>query len=123
MNVYEKYLKEGRSKKNNISAKDRKVAVKVIQDVLKPTYFNGIPMNRIVVALRKINIVLVQEDNTEWSGFFTGSEGRTTIRIAPLESGELRNGLYFYEPYDNTMLVLSWYQIRPGRMEVTGYIS
>lgn len=84
------------------------------------TYHKAVPMDEIADALKKAGIVMLQEDNTEWSGFITGKEGSTTIPLAPADSkvGE------FYTPYDNSMLALQWYKMPSGKQyEINMYLS
>ena len=123
------------AKKINITAKARKQANRVIGSILKPTYFKGgVPLNEIAVALKEQGIVMIMEDNTEWAGFLLGAEGRCFIRLAPVSScwtpdnpeGYIGHGLDFYEPFENTGLVLTWYKMESRldkAIEVVGYIS
>lgn len=123
------------AKKVNITAKARKQAGVAIQNLLKPTYFkNGVPLDEIAETLKELGIVMIMEDNTEWSGFLLGAEGRCFIRLAPVKSkwtpdnpeGYTGHGLNFYEPFENTGLVLTWYRCESRfdrAIEVIGYIS
>jgi hypothetical protein len=86
----------------------------------KNTYFNDIPIGEIKDILDDHNIVMLQEDYTEFDGFFTGEEGRESIALAYRDSLE---GIR-YEPFLNTNLILSWYQRREtGHYEIVAYLS
>lgn len=102
---------------------DRNVKRKVNDDLdrlTKNTYFNSIPVEEIEEVLDKHNIVMLQEDYTEFDGFFTGDDGRENIDLAYKDSEE--NGRY--EPFMNTSLVLSWYKRQEtGHFEIVCYLS
>jgi len=118
-----------------MNQKIRKVVGKDVQEILKPGYFDGgVPIDKIVDVLKSHRIVLLQEDNTEWSGFFCGAEGRAFIRLAPVgtkwnpDNREFyhSHGVEFYTPFENTGLVLTWYRCEnrnDRKYEVVGYIS
>lgn len=115
-------LKEVKAPK--MLAAHRKKAVTAVQKVLKPIYFDRIPINEIADALAKVGVVILQEDNTEWSGIFVGSSGNVTLALGPIESGEKVNGIMTYQSYSNVMLALQWYKESPRKkFEINGYIT
>lgn len=117
-------LKEIRAPK--MSAKQRKDAQKVVNKILESTYFDTIPLNEIMEGLKKVGIVVLQEDNTEWAGMLLGSNAHTTFTLGPLSSARKENYGIVYDSFSNSMLVLSWYkdvQRKTRKTEVTGYIS
>lgn len=117
-------LKEVRAPK--ISPKLRRDAQKTIQKVLKPTYFNEIPISEMFGELKKLGVVVLQEDNTEWSGLLVGSSGQTNFVLGPIETAQYINNSTFYQSYSNVMLALQWYKDdkrNSKRIEVTGYIT
>lgn len=93
---------------------------KILSTILKPTFFQDIPLNEIAEALKSAGVVMVQEDGTEWQGMLLGSRSRSQFEIAPLESKTAEG---FYTPYTNAALVLQWERMGSGRIEVIGYIS
>jgi hypothetical protein len=99
-----------------LSTKDRKTAYQAIDRF--NAYHEWIPIGPMVDALKRVGLVVVQEDKTEWSGFCCGREGRASLPLAKADSktGE------FYEPLMNA-LCLTWYKMQSGRYEVVAYIS
>jgi len=111
--------------KVKMDAKTRKIAGKAVYNVLKPTYFTEIPINIIGDALKENGIVMLQEDNTEWSGIFCGEQGQCIIILADEKSKYEKDGIEFYIPYDNVGLSLSWYKCNDRstrKIEVIGYV-
>jgi hypothetical protein len=90
----------------------RKQLNKAVFAILKPTYFESIPLGAIFDVMKDWGFVVVQEDGTPWSGFLCGEEGQANFRF---NHGE--------ELVDNSMLVLTWHKMQSGRYEVCGYIS
>jgi len=116
------------ARKMMINQATRRTAQIIVQNILKPTYFNYIPIGELDEALQDMGIVMLQEDNTEWAGFLLGDEGDVFIRIAPLTSAvdAKNNAVPVYTPYENTGLRLAWYRCesrKSRKMEVIGYIS
>lgn len=85
---------------------------------INTTYHEGIPVASIERVLLDHGVVLLQEDHTKWSGFFTGAEGRTTFELA-LDGSESEQGIY--EALGNCLL-LTWYRMPSGRFEVNSYM-
>lgn len=102
---------------------DRLVKDRLNRDLDKLTrniFFRDIPMEEIIDVLSKEDLVLLQEDNTIWSGFFTGEEGRENISLG-FEWTEDRGR---YTEIENARLILSWYKRREtGNYEIVAYIS
>jgi len=88
-------------------------------DALGKTYHNGVPLDKAQAALKKLGVILLQEDNTEYSGWLAGRKGRATIDIAPAasKSGE------FYTPYANSVLAVTWHKMDSGKFEFVAYLS
>ena len=94
------------------SAVKRKVQ-KAVQRVLEPTYFKKIPLGDLFSALRSLEVHLIDEDGTEWSGMLLGRDGRASFDLA-------YNGLHV----KNATLQLTWHKMdMSGNYEVIGYIS
>jgi hypothetical protein len=106
---------------NGLPTKLRNQLNKAVAQILAPNFFKEIPLQDIDNAMRQAGCLLVQEDGTPWSGFFTGREGRAQIDIAPLSS---KNEQGMYVPFDNAVLLIMWYKMeQTGLYEVTGYVS
>lgn len=109
-----------------ISAKLRKKASKIVQNILKPTYFSEIPLQTLMNELKEIGIVVLQEDNTEWSGFLLGSSSRASFNIGNMSSSKTESHGEVYELIENSMLIISWYTQKNkigNQIEVIGYTS
>lgn len=107
-----------------LAAKERKLVSKAISALLKPTYFNEIPICDIKKTLADHSLVLLQEDNTEWSGFLMGSNAHVLFTLGHKSTAVKQFEENVYQPLDNVGLLIAWYRdaSRP-RIEVTGYIS
>lgn len=106
--------------RNCIKANLKKKLNRAISELLKPTYFNGIPLGQIFNLMEEHGIVPLQEDNTKWSGFLCGASGECFFELAPADSKD-ENGMY--KPYTNTGLRMTWYEMRSGRYEVIAYFT
>lgn len=79
-------------------------------------YQEKIPINKIADILKSYGYMLVQEDNTLWSGMFVGSSGNAFINISRSKNGVLH-------PIHNAGLVMTWYKMQSGRYEIVAYIA
>jgi len=86
-------------------------------------YHVGIPLEIIENILKKYNLLLLQEDNTPWSGFITGAEGQATFTLGYFDTAYEQNGLTAYTPIENAALVMTWYKMQGGKYEIVTYIS
>ena len=108
--------------------------------VLKQTYFEAIPLDKMFKVLDKYGLVPLQEDNTKWSGILTGGTKKTEEVNFPLgwkkmpekdikkrgyEGSKITypnsNGQYFAVP--NALLRMTYYKMQSGKYEVIGYIT
>jgi hypothetical protein len=91
------------------------------------SYFNEIPLDEIFNVLKEYNIIVVQEDGTEWEGMLTGTNEKTTFKLMLEENGERKE-------IDNAILSLSWYKFEDrvdeengkynkGRYEIVVYLA
>jgi len=106
-----------------LSPKLRKAVSNEVRSFLKKTYFQEIPFTELCEILKKYDIVILQEDNTEWNGFLLGYSGDAFFHLAPISSV---NSDGFYFPYTNAGFVLTWYRCYnryDNAFEVIGYIS
>lgn len=106
--------------KNSIRNKINKDIDNLISPGHKTRYFREIPLKNINTILNKYGVTLVQEDNTEWSGFLSGSDSNAIFNIASIQS---KNEEDMYTPFDDCVLSLSWYKMSSGRFEITCYLS
>ena len=90
----------------------RRKANRALQKVLKPVYFKEIPLSDIFDAINHAtDLVVIQEDGKEWSGFLIGRSDEATFQFG-----------YRGKLVSNSGLRLSWYKMRSGKYEITGYI-
>ncbi len=111
-------IEEDKHKHVKISIPDRRNINKELDKISK-NYYKKVPIDDIVKILSKVGIVLLQEDGTKWTGFLLGANGRATIEIGHKKNIDGRS----FIPYNNTMLVISWYSMPSGLYEVTVYLS
>jgi hypothetical protein len=83
-------------------------------------YHPHIPMGDIKKILEKYGLIMLQEDNTEWSGFFTGSDATAHIDLGFIET---KNDEGTYTPIDNSSLNLQWHKMDSGRYELVAYLG
>jgi hypothetical protein len=108
------------AKKMRMDASSKRKASNAISKFSSQNYFAsvGIPVDAADKALRAVGYRLVQEDGTDYSAIFTGAEGSTTIRIAPVDAPDDPASMV-----QNTMLALQWYKMPSGKWEVNMYLS
>ena len=113
--------------KNNINRQLRNKAQKAVQNAVNATYYSEVPIDTIADNLRTVGIVMIQEDNTEWSGMLCGSDSRCTIRIARNDVYDItRWGTKKYEEIDNACIALTWYKCtsrKDSKFEVIAYLA
>ncbi len=83
-------------------------------------YYDEIPIKEIMRVLLKFNLEVLDDCGSIFSGFLTGSKGRTTFYIAPKGSGD---GEGLDASYEDTVLSLSWYRMQSGRYEIVCYLT
>jgi hypothetical protein len=139
MKTYLKYINEGYQTRSlfdhvpNEYMSTKKLTVPVrkkingeIQKILKPTYFDAIPLQDIMNVLKKFGIVILQEDFREWSGLLLGGVSKTEMvnfnlgwkdQWGPDNSGKS------YMVIPNVVFTMTYFKMPSGRYEVVGYIS
>lgn len=86
-------------------------------------YHLDTPLSSIGILLESKDCILLMEDNRAFSGFLCGESGHIVFPVGAISSG-INNGMDVqYMPYQNTMFVLSWYQIKPKCYEIVAYMS
>lgn len=73
---------------------------------LTRVFHDQIPLDKVQSILEDFDIVLLQEDNTKWSGFLCGRDSNTIFALG-LKSSVNDHGVY--EQIDN-YLYFSWYR-------------
>ena len=105
---------------------DKKVAIPpailrkariAIQNLLKPIYFQAVPLDEIMASLNTFGIKLIQEDGEEWAGMLIGADSQAYFNLAYMGL----EGRYL--PVKNSMLALAWYKMSSGKYEITGYLT
>lgn len=83
-------------------------------------FHNYIPLKEIQDILSESNLILIQEDNTEWSGLICGREGHTIFDLG-IKSSKDERGVYTTAP---NKLYFYWYKFdSTGRYEINTYLS
>jgi hypothetical protein len=96
---------------------------KDLHKLLKPTYFKLIPLDKIFNVLDKHGIVVLQEDQTEWSGFLTGGIKSTVQVHFLLGWKDSMDEDKRYQVIPNMALNLSYFKMPSGKFEVISYVS
>lgn len=108
-------------KKVLLTAKEKKQINNAVHEAVKKTYFDVIPLNDIFDACKKFDAVPLQEDDREWSGFLTGGIDKTEQIYFDLGRGLINDDQY--NVIRNACLVLSYFQVASGRLEILAYVS
>jgi hypothetical protein len=95
-----------------------------LHHLMKPTYFDDIPLDSIFKLLKANGLVPIMEDGTEWEGMLIGASSHAMIELGYLNQGTLGNNeIMTYVPIENAGLSISWHKMGSGRWEVLAYIS
>jgi hypothetical protein len=107
----------------NVDRLDTTTRKKVNKDLYKlGDYHQGIPLDKIRAIFDKHNLILLQEDNTEFSAFFCGDQASAHIAFGYKFTSTMVNGLPTYIPFDNSLLILNWYRMNSS-YEINTYLS
>lgn len=87
---------------------------KEVAKIMKTSYYSSVtdPINDADDALMKLGYKLVNEDGTDFGGFFTGANGRASIDIGDSKGVMLDN-----------YLQVQWHKMPSGKYEVNMYLS
>lgn len=102
---------------------ERRIVNNVLDEHVNKRLHDSIPLDAIQKVLAMNDLVMLQEDNSEWSGLLSGESYQTTINIAKRNTWTQVNGVSVYSPIPNSMLFLSWYRYGTGRYEVLAYLT
>lgn len=124
------YLKEAKKDETTIKQSDkrRKAVNNVCYDVSKKRWPHPKDaFDLIQDAMIKNGLVIVQEDNTKWSGIWSagkpGKENSETFHIAFLKDDGTDPNL-MHDPISNCLLAFQWYKGGDqGNWEVNAYLS
>lgn len=98
-------------------------ARKINREIYKlGSHFSGVPMQEIANICKSNGLIPVQEDLTEWSGIFCGSEGRATIYLADMDSWKGDPSDMTFPKIVDNMICISWLKLRT-QYDVCTYIS
>lgn len=109
-------------KANRLLETERRKLNRAIAKIIKPIYFDSIPICTLFNELVLRGFTPLQEDNTSWSGLLCGETGSVLIRLGRNDSQTKKDGITFYAPLDNG-LALQWHKMPSGKYEVNAYIS
>ena len=109
--------------KQKLTQPIKKKINKVIGQVLKPTYFSSIPLDKVFSATEKFGVIVLQEDQTEWSGLLLGGTDKTEQVYFQLGWKDTMDSEKRYQVIPNAMLALSYYKMQSGKYEVLAYIT
>ena len=96
-----------------IPANIRRKITNSFHKLLKPIYFQSIPLNELFAITLENGYKPIQEDATLWSGLLCGSEGTT---LFPLVDSQNTGPV-------NNSIALQWYKMESGKYEITAYLS
>lgn len=86
--------------------------------LLTTQYYPSALPPELIKIFKSRGYLFLDDDQTEWSGFLTGSHGRATFAIGI--SSPLSDGTY---PLTSSFFNLQWYQMPSGKYELNGYLS
>lgn len=112
--------------RKTLPSKIKKKVNKALNSLTTNKYFDNIPLNEIKRILERVDIILLQEDGTPWSGFLLGDSANASIVVGDKNDIVKSYGdsiISMYRPYTNTRLQLSWYKMPSGKFEVGAYLS
>jgi len=87
---------------------------KRIAQVVKPVYFEEIPLEDLFVACEAEELQPVDEEGSRWTGFLCGAQGTAMFELCDMATRELIN---------NARLVVQWYKMQSGRYEIVSYVG
>ncbi len=108
--------------KQRFNASIRNRINKDIHKILKPTYFKAIPLKAIMDSMGKHGVVLLDDDYTEWSGFFTGGVKDTQMVHFLLGWKDTKDDNGMHRVIPNAAFTMSYFKMPSGKYEVIGYV-
>jgi len=96
---------------------------KAVNKAVSKNYYDEIPLTDIDNALRSEGYLLLQEDNTAWSGFLTGDDSGSTFTIGKLANKVKLHGKDTYSEVENSGLRMTWYKMSSGKYEIVKYVT
>lgn len=111
---------------SKMNQKVRKQASKVVINALGLNYYHEIPISELIDGLKKVGVVVLQEDGTQWAGMLLGSDSHTLFTLGDANKATETEYGTVYEEFVNAGLALQWYRCESRfdrKIEVNGYIS
>lgn len=113
-----------------MSAAEQRATRAALMQAVRPVYFTtrAAALDAIRAGLEAAGIILTNNDRTPADDLdilrTTAPAGSAIVDIAAAESAtETETGIEKYEPYSNAAIVLYWYEMTTGRVEITAYLS
>jgi len=102
---------------------ERRKTNKLLHEHVSSKLHDSIPFSAIEKILAMQGLVILQEDNTRFEGFLTGSSAQTHFEVGRTSSMRIYRGGTCYIPLSNSLLSMSWYRYNTGRYEVLVYLT
>ena len=118
---FKQYINE--KEKHILNARMKKRINTDITKLLKPTYFDKIPLQPLFDILEKHGLIVLQQDQTKWDGFLLGGTKKTERVQFDLGVKALKDVGGTYPVITNAELQLSYYKMESGKYEVIAYIG
>ena len=127
---FKKFIIEGVNPKPvKMNASLRKKAKEALSKCVKDIYYREIPITEICAELKKVGVVVLQEDYTEWSGMLIGAQSHATLTLGDGSKGipahwDMKETIY--PAFDNAALAIQWYKDvkrKDMKYEINAYIS
>jgi hypothetical protein len=116
-----------------VTSKERRTITDGLYKVSKVKW-ESIPLREIRQAFADANMILLQEDDTPYSGMFLGEKGRARIAFGRAPEEICERSVYGklttdqsntrFTPISNSLLILEWYKDQGmTKSEINCYIS
>ena len=92
--------------------KQRKAINREIGVLLKPIYFDQIPLDDLMDVIKKHGFLVVDEAGDPWQGFLCGREGNAVFDIISIDGKKAKY-----------CLILQWYKMPSGKYEIVSYVG
>ena len=101
----------------------RKAVSKLVSAIVKPCYFQSIPLDELFSACESNGLIPIMESGEKWQGFLCGEDGHCLFVLAPKETETVCNGATVYcEGRAKAGLSLAWHKMESGKYEVLAYV-
>lgn len=107
------------ARKRIMDKQDKKTINRALDKLTKNTHFRNVPFDEIDDILREEGYLALDNDGSEFEGFFTGDDGKATLDIGIIETESDRG---IFDKVENVMLVVTWHKI-DNLYEIVAYVS